>query len=303
MCGSHKVNCDLKSTIYTTENAGVNMQGDQRASTSASGDEGGNRNSAQVGNKSICWHFASVALLVIVLVVGVMLVVVANAKTDEHAVKIDHQVSMYVYLTIVHAIAIVWMLPSILPFKCCENLTLPAKELIPKRLLVGVMIFGLGSSFMSMIEFLQYLDEHENSDNVIVPIYNVARTLFVYAQLYFLYKLSKSPAKVPCLPHCLFMHLIAVNMATWIVAFVHEIAEELNEGSHSEGMHVGNGTIHNSTMFPARVNQTEIHESGETLITCKMQLEFWLKLCMLASYVKALQFGFLTKFNVWYLTK
>lgn len=62
-----------------------------------------------------------------------------------------------------------------------------------------------------------------------------------------------------------FMHLIAVNMATWIVAFVHEIAEELNEGSHSEGMHVGNGTIHNSTMFPARVNQTEIHESGETL--------------------------------------
>ena len=243
----------------------MNMPDEQHASTSASvRDEGGNANSAQVGVVQILLNFASVALLVIVLVVGVMLVVVANAKTDEHAAKINRQFAMYVYLTTVHAIAIAWMFLSILKGKCCDNGQ--TRELIPKRLLVGVMIFGLGSSFMSMIEFLQYLDEHENSDDVIMPIYNAARTLFVYVQLYFFYKLSKSSEKVLCLPRYQFMHLIAVNMATWIVAFVHEISEELNEGSKSEPvMHIGNATIHNSTMLPARVNETESHESGETL--------------------------------------
>ena len=255
--------CHLKSTISTTENAGVNMPDEQQASTSESADGGGNGNSAQVGNCGICCRFASVALLVIVLVVGVMLVVVANAKTDEHAAKIDRQVSMYVYLTVVHAIAIVWMFMSMFIGKYFENGQ--TTELVPTRLLVGVMIFGLGSSFMSMIEILQYLDEHENSDDVIMPIYNGVRTLFVYVQLYFFYKLSKSPVRVSCLPRCLFMHLIAVNMATWIVAFVHEITEELHEGSKLEDMHVGNGTIHNSTMLPARVNETESHENGETL--------------------------------------
>lgn len=302
----------------------MNMSGEEQPSTSASFNDGRNspesRNSPSAANPvqesinhNICCRFSSVAWFAFFFTMAIIFLVVANVRADESAgLNVHGQLSIYGYLTVVHFFAIVWMIVSLLLPRCrekCRTNHIEQRlklipELIPERLLTGVMFFGLGSSFLSMIELIQYLDGHlTNSDcniseDITMLTYYVVRTLFVYVQLYFFYKLSADPLRVKMLQfhgHFLFMHLIAVNLGTWIVTFVYDSIEELNEHSE-EGSRAENETIHNSTIsFMARhwgtvvkPNETACYETVEALESAAKKMEpylytFTMEYCLISA--------------------
>lgn len=200
--------------------------------------------------------FASLGYMAICLLLGVVFLVAGKVRTDGTASHVNEE-QVYLYLTIMLTVAIAWMAISMLsrhiPDICskiqegwlkkherwlrkCERWLEKheesAKPLIPSRLLVGVMFFGLGSSFMTMVEFLEYATGSEcPSRDPTMLCYYFLRTFFIYIQLYFFYKLSgRSKPKTLICSHFMIMHLIALNLATWIVSFVHESTEELREG-------------------------------------------------------------------------
>lgn len=179
--------------------------------------------------------FCSLAYMAVALLLGVVFLVAGKVKTDRGAIHISED-PVYCYLTLMLFVAILWM--SILIFqkripegfreKWLSKHEEPEKQLIPIRLLVGIMFFGLGSSFMTMVELLEYSTGYDcPSGGLTKPFYYSMRTIFIYAQLYFFYKLSSRSKKVLFCSHFLVMHLIAVNLGTWIVTFVHESSEEM----------------------------------------------------------------------------
>ena len=293
------------------------MSDEQQPSTSASYNvnEGGNSpessNSPSAANRvqesineNICRRFGSVAWFAFFFAIAVLFLVAANVNTDENArLNIHGQLSMYVYLTAVHVFAITWMFVSLWRGILWRRTEQSKNQLIPERLLSGIMFFGLGSSFMSMVELIQYLDEyvarpHCNiSENNTMLFYYSVRTVFVYVQLYYFYKLSHLPEKVILhfYEHFLFMHLIAVNLGTWVVTFVYDSAEELNEHSE-EGKHAENGTIHNSTkLFMARhwgtvvnTSETACFKTVESLESAAKKMEpylytFTMEYCLISA--------------------
>ena len=195
--------------------------------------------------------FASLAFTAIVFIGAAIFLVAANVSTDKRGLKISH-LPVYRYLTVVLVIAIIWMCTFIFSkhlFKKCSRTGWlashiePKKELLPPHLLVGVMFFGLGSSFLTMVEILQFMAEINcPSNDLTMVLYYGTRTVFIYTQLYFFYKLSRKSEKVLIYGHFLMMLLIAVNLATWLVTFVYDSAEELNEMHESS-------LIHDSTML------------------------------------------------------
>ena len=206
-----------------------------------------------VPSSSICCcgvstrRFMSMVYLAIVLLLGVVFLVAGKVDTDTSAVRFNEN-QVYRYLTAMLLFSIVWM--SILIFSelipACVRKRVPAristwlakheepaKQLIPTRLLVGILFFGLGSSFMTMVEFLEYLPGYDcPTGDATMPCYYFVRTVFIYTQLYFFYKLSSGSKKMLFFSHMLATHLIAVNLATWIVTFVDDSADELYEDSH-----------------------------------------------------------------------
>ena len=181
--------------------------------------------------------FASLAFNAFVFISAVIFLVAANVKTDSKGINISH-LPVYRYLTVVLVISIIWMLTFVLSGHFLDAARAgwlashiePKKSLLPTHLLVGVMFFGLGSSFLTMVELLQFIAEYDcpNKDLTML-FYYVVRTIFIYTQLYFFYKLSRESEKVLIFGHFLTMHLIAVNLGTWIVTFVYDSAEELKE--------------------------------------------------------------------------
>ena len=248
------------------------MSSEQRPSTSASPNEGGNStdlssssaaNSGQeVNENSDCCgfttrKFTSVAYVAFLFTIAVIFLVASNVQTDKKGIKFKDQLSVYGYLTLVLFISIIWMASTIASRwylnwarRRMPSHIEPKKDLIPTRLLVGVMFFGLGSSFMTMVDFIQYLARRECyvSENLTMLFYYAVRTVFIYTQLYFFYKLSRYSERVMFFGHFLLMHLIAVNLGTWVVTFVHDSAEELN-GESEEDKHLENSTIHNSAIL------------------------------------------------------
>ena len=181
--------------------------------------------------------FASLAFNAFVFISAVIFLVAANVKTDPNGINIT-RLPVYRYLTVVLVISVIWMLTFILS-KHFSNVVRagrlashiePKKSLLPTHLLVGVMFFGLGSSFLTMVELLQFIAEYNcPRKDLTMLFYYVVRTIFIYTQLYFFYKLSRESEKLLIFGHFLTMHLIAVNLGTWIVTFVYDSAEELKE--------------------------------------------------------------------------
>ena len=246
--------------------------------------------------------FTSVAYLAFVFTLAGIFLVAAKVNTDKQGLKIDNQgLPVYVYLTIVLVISILWMVSTIAS-GCYLNWAQrhmpshvePKKDLIPTRLLVGVMFFGLGSSFMTMVDFIEYLERHECyiDQNVAMLCYYVVRTVFIYTQLYFFYKLSRRSERFMFYSHFQLMHLIAVNLGTWIVTFIYDSAEELNDDPESStGDHIRNSTMlfmvrHWDTIINA--NKTECYKMVETLESTAKKMEpylytFTMEYCLISA--------------------
>lgn len=203
--------------------------------------------------------FSSLPYGALIFITGAIFLVAAAVKTDDGGIQVD-RCAVYRYLTVVLIIAIIWMATTI-GSRCfsakVRNGWLathiePRKQLIPTRLLVGVMFFGLGSSFLTMVEFLEYVSEIGcPSKDVSMALYYIVRTLFIYTQLYFFYKLSCHTEKLLIFGHFQIMHLIAVNMATWLITFVYDSAEELNDDLHEDSNSGKRSTAINSTLLIA----------------------------------------------------
>lgn len=225
--------------------------------------------------------FASLAYVAFVFISAVIFLVAAKVDTDKKG-KTVSKPSVYLYLTVVLFIGILWMATTIIgSFKCCLDAARqgwlaghiePVEELLPTRLLVGVMFFGLGSSFLTMVELLEYVAEYNCPDNDLTMLfYYIVRTIFIYTQLYFFYKLSRHSEKLLICSHFLVMHLIAVNLGTWIVTFVYDSAEELNEVEEDVPIEsvINQTTIHNSTiLFMARHWGALISTHNISLVPC-----------------------------------
>ncbi|CAB4002896.1 Hypothetical predicted protein [Paramuricea clavata] len=223
--------------------------------------------------------FASLAYVAFVFISAVIFLVAAKVDTDKKGTPISAP-SVYRYLTVVLFIGILWMATTIIgSFKCCLHAARqgwlaghiePVKELLPTRLLVGVMFFGLGSSFLTMVELLEYVAEYNcPHKDLTMLFYYIVRTIFIYTQLYFFYKLSGKSEKLLIYSHFLMMHLIAVNLGTWIVTFVYDSAEELNNEVEEDEILINQTTIHNSTiLFMARHWGALISTHNISLVPC-----------------------------------
>ena len=198
--------------------------------------------------------FSSLAWVAFIFAVAVIFLVAAKVETDNKGISID-DLPVHRYLTIVLAVSVVWMATSIIIPMCpskpnwLKKHTEPMKALVPTNLLIGVMFFGLGSSFMTMVEFIEYLAKYDcPSKDPTMLLFYIVRTLFIYTQLYFFYKLSRdNKEKLLIFSHFLMMHLIAVNLGTWLVTFVYDSAEELNDDNYKKAAII-NGSIVNSSM-------------------------------------------------------
>ncbi len=241
--------------------------------------------------------FASLAYIAFIFITGVIFLVAANVSTDKKGIRINN-LPVYRYLTVVLVIAIIWMATCICS-KCCSTAARkgclashiePEDVLLPTRLLVGVMFFGLGSSFLTMVELLEYVAKFDcPSGDLTMLFYYIVRTIFIYIQLYFFYKLSRKTEKVLIFSHFLMMHLIAVNLGTWIVTFVYDSAEELNEDSDEK--HDGKSTmLFMSRHWGVEFNSTkkECYETAEALESTAEKMEpylytFTMEYCLISA--------------------
>ena len=200
--------------------------------------------------------FASLAYVAFLFVTGVVFLVAANVDTDKQGITVGSS-PVYRYLAVVLSVAILWMASFLIASskrfshdsrkKWFGSYIEPQQQLIPENLLVGVMFFGLGSSFMTMVELLEFVAKYNCSDkDPTMVLYYVLRMVFIYVQLYFFYKMSRKDfEKVLFCGHFFMMHLIAVNLATWIVTFVYDSAEELEDAED----HRNESTIQNSSQI------------------------------------------------------
>lgn len=198
-------------------------------------------------------RYISVTYVACLFVSAVIFVVAAEVKTDKDGLRIGHR-PVYRYLVVILFISIVWMASFIIfsskyfqrkyQWKWLDTHIESHVQLVPTRLLIGVMFFGLGSSFISMVELLENIAKYDcpNKD-LSMLLYYVVRTVFIYTQLYFLYKLSSHSEKVLIFGHLLMMHLIAVNLGTWIVTFIYDSAEELSANKKAHLSPIKNSTI------------------------------------------------------------
>ena len=170
----------------------------------------------------------SVMSFLLIVVFGIVLTVASNLNTDSKGfqVKPSH---VFVYIMFLMTVFVVWTNIAILPQKIKYSARYDG-ALIPTHLLTGIGIFGTVSAICQMLLFVDFVkcNRHVKNLSAVYGIYPFFKAFFIYFQIYFFYKLSRSGIRDRKVSggNFFIMVTLATNMCIWGGVFLNDASKD-----------------------------------------------------------------------------
>ena len=170
----------------------------------------------------------SVMSFLLIVVFGIVLTAASNLNTDPNGIQVKPY-HVLVYIMLLMTVFVVWVSICILPQKLKYS-SRHDSALIPRHLLTGIAIFGIGSTIPQILIFMDFVkcSCHVKIFSPIYGIYPFFKIFFVYFQIYFFYKLSRSGIRDRKMPggNFFIMVTLATNMCIWGQVFLTDASSD-----------------------------------------------------------------------------
>lgn len=170
----------------------------------------------------------SVMSFLLIVIFGIVLTAASNLNTDSKGfqVKPSH---VFVYIMFLMTVFVVWTNIAIFPQKIKYSSGYDG-ALIPTHLLTGIGIFGTVSAICQMLLFVDFIkcSYHVKNLSSIYGMYPFFKSLFIYFQIYFFYKLSRSGIRDRKVSggNFFIMVTLATNMCIWGGVFLNDASKD-----------------------------------------------------------------------------